>query len=286
MSKQLGEATVHHGLKNIWYHKGVKPMRVLPTTDRKVERTWHLFDACNQPLGKMTTRIAKLLQGKHKPNYMPTKDQGDFVVVLNCAKVHLTDNNPRITHVKDRFKTKLYRRHTGWPGGLKEVTAFDWRMRRPEFLVEHGVKGQVARNKFRRARMTRLLCYPGPVHPWTNIFPEHPELQWKDDNILKANMDNYPTVKLEDDWVYDTLNYKRYTEIDGVLIEEDLPKFVEGYTEEPHKYPTNSYWDRTEIDSFKKFEQTQHEEAVSDLTERFKLMREEQERLDLESQVD
>ena len=211
---------------------------------------------------------------------MPTRDQGDFVVVVNCSKVHLTDNQPRQTHVKDRFKTKLYRRHTGWPGGLKEVTAFDWRMRRPEFLLEHGVKGQVAKNKFRKARMTRLLCYPGPVHPWSNIFPDHPELRWKNEDPTDPDDSKFPELELEEDWVYDALNMKRYKEIDGVLMEEDLPRFVEGHTEEPHKYPTSSYWDEEELDSLKKFEHKQHEEAVNELTERFRVMREQQELLD------
>jgi large subunit ribosomal protein L13 len=221
----------------------------------------------------MTTRISKLLMGKHKPTYIPTKDDGDFVVVVNCFHAHLTDNQPRRTHVKDRFKTKLYRRHTGWPGGLKEVKAYDWRMRRPEFLIEHAVKGQLSKNRFRKSRLSRLLCYPGPVHPWTSVFPDHPELRWQEDDIEEIDESKYPDLEFEDGWVYDTLNMKRYQEIDGIIMEEDLPRYVPGYTVEPHKYPTSSYFDTREIDDLKKIEVSMREEKEQQLQERLASLR-------------
>lgn len=277
---------VNHALKSIWYHKGVQPRKkILELEQHHVERTWHLFDARNQPLGKMTTRIGKLLQGKHKPNFCMKQDRGDFVVVVNCFDVHLTDNQPRDTHVKDRFKTKIYRRHTGWPGGLKEITAFDWRSRRPEFLIEHAVKGQIPGNKFRQARLSRLLCYPGPVHPWTEVFPNHQELRWHDHEAAILDDSKVPELQLEDGWVYDNALKKRYTEVDGVVVEEDLPTLLPGFSEAAHPFPTAAFWDPNETEKFKKIEWTMREKKEQELLARWNALRELQARIEAQQKA-
>lgn len=122
----------------------------------EVERKWHLIDADGQVLGRMATRIADLLRGKGKPEYTPHTDTGDFVVVINAAKVKLTGK-------KDEQKT--YTRYSGYPGGLKTIPVARVRERHPERLVEHAVAGMVPKSKLGRALLTKLKVYAGPEHP-------------------------------------------------------------------------------------------------------------------------
>lgn len=117
---------------------------------------WHLVDAEGQVLGRMATMIANLLRGKDKASYTPHVDTGDFVVVINAAKVKLTGK-------KD--EQKYYTRYSGYPGGLKVIPVQRVRERHPERLVEHAVAGMIPKSRLGRAVLTKLKVYPGPEHP-------------------------------------------------------------------------------------------------------------------------
>ncbi len=122
----------------------------------EVSRKWHLIDADGQVLGRMATRIADLLRGKGKAEFTPHMDTGDFVVVINAAKVKLTGK-------KDLQKT--YTRYSGYPGGLKTIPVARVRERHPERLVEHAVAGMMPKNKLGRALLLKLKVYAGAEHP-------------------------------------------------------------------------------------------------------------------------
>jgi len=117
---------------------------------------WHVIDANGQVLGRIATLAARLLQGKHKPIYTPFLDAGDHVVVVNAATVKLTGN-------KD--DQKIYRRHSGYEGGLREERARIVRQRRPERLVEEAVHGMLPKTKLGAAMYRKLKVYAGPDHP-------------------------------------------------------------------------------------------------------------------------
>jgi large subunit ribosomal protein L13 len=120
-----------------------------------VQRKWYVLDAAGKPLGRTAATAAKLLRGKHKPDYTPNVDCGDFVVVVNVAKAVLTGKKA------DR---KIYRHHTGWIGHLKEVKYRILMEERPEFAMELAVKGMLPKNTLGRSALTRLKLYTGPDH--------------------------------------------------------------------------------------------------------------------------
>jgi large subunit ribosomal protein L13 len=120
------------------------------------ERRWFLVDAEGMVLGRLATRVAGLLRGKGKPTFTPSVDGGDFVIVVNAAKVRLTGK---------KEKEKLYRRHTGYPGGVRTMTAAELRAKHPERLVRYAVEGMLPKNRLGRALATKLKVYPGPEHP-------------------------------------------------------------------------------------------------------------------------
>jgi large subunit ribosomal protein L13 len=120
------------------------------------ERRWHVIDADGRVLGRIATAAAKLLQGKHKSAYTPFLDGGDHVVVINAAKVRLTGR-------KD--EQKLYRQHSGYEGGLREVRAKDVRQRKPIKLVEEAVRGMLPKTKLGDAMYRKLKVYAGSDHP-------------------------------------------------------------------------------------------------------------------------
>ena len=133
-----------------------------PLYQKDLTRTWHLFDAKDQVVGRMAGRIAHLLVGKHKPNYDPSHDAGDYVVVLNSKHLHFTGK---------KWQQKLYRYHTGYVGGLKEIPAERWRFTRSERILKHAVAGMIHSNKLKIPRLNRLKIYPGLVHPHAAQFP-------------------------------------------------------------------------------------------------------------------
>jgi large subunit ribosomal protein L13 len=117
---------------------------------------WHLIDADGRVLGRLATQTARLLQGKHKPTYTPFVDTGDFVIVVNAAKVKLTGR---------KEDQKIYRQHSGYEGGLREERARLRRQRKPERLVEDAVHGMLPKTKLGAAMFRKLKVYAGPDHP-------------------------------------------------------------------------------------------------------------------------
>ncbi len=126
-----------------------------PSAD-EVQNDWYVIDVADLVLGRVATRIAMVLMGKHKPDYTPFLKTGDHVVVLNAENVVLTGN---------KEEKKLYRHHTGYPGGLKETTAGNLRASHPERLVEFAVQRMLPKNKLGRQLGSRLKVYAGPTHP-------------------------------------------------------------------------------------------------------------------------
>ena len=121
-----------------------------------VERRWHVIDAGQQVLGRVATVAARLLQGKHKPQYAPFLDTGDFVIITNAQQVKLTGA---------KEEQKLYRRHSGYPGGLREERAKTLRQRIPTRLVETAVRGMLPKTKLGKQMYRKLKVYAGSEHP-------------------------------------------------------------------------------------------------------------------------
>jgi large subunit ribosomal protein L13 len=124
--------------------------------DIEASREWYVVDAAGQNLGRLATQIATLLRGKHKPLYTPGLDCGDFVIVVNADKVHVTGR---------KLDQKFYYRYSGYPGGLTEISLRDQLAKHPERVIEAAVKGMLARNRLRRQLIRKLKVYSGPQHP-------------------------------------------------------------------------------------------------------------------------
>jgi large subunit ribosomal protein L13 len=129
----------------------------------QIESRWHLLDADGQVLGRLASRAAMLLMGKHKPDYTPFLATGDHVVVINAAKVRLTGN---------KEQDKIYRRYSGYPGGLKEITAAKLRASRPERMVEEAIAGMLPKNKLGKQIVRHLRVYRGAQHPHAGQNPQ------------------------------------------------------------------------------------------------------------------
>ena len=123
-----------------------------------IEREWHIIDASDEVLGRLATRIAGLLMGKHKPIFSRHLDVGDFVVIINADKVRVTGN---------KAKQKMYYHHSGYPGGLKSVSLEKMMQTHPNRVIEHAVKGMLPRNKLNAGMMKRIKVYSGDSHPHT-----------------------------------------------------------------------------------------------------------------------
>lgn len=117
---------------------------------------WHVVDADGQPLGRLATKVATLLMGKHKPSYTPFLDTGDFVVVVNAAKVKLTGN---------KEEQKMYRRHSGYPGALKETTFKVMREKHPDRIIQFAVSGMLPKTTLGKHMLKKLKVYAGDQHP-------------------------------------------------------------------------------------------------------------------------
>ena len=133
----------------------------------EVKNDWYVLDCDNQVLGRLATRAAVLLMGKHKPDYTPFLKTGDHVVVVNAEKIKLTGR---------KEEQKKYRRHSGYPGGLKESTAREVRAKFPERLIEEAVLGMLPKNKLGKQLARRLKIYAGPAHPHEAQQPRQMEL--------------------------------------------------------------------------------------------------------------
>ena len=138
-------------------------MKTYQPKHKDIKRDWHLIDAEGQILGRMATQIAKFLMGKHKPNYATHMDMGDYVVVINAEKIVLTGR---------KKKQKVYRRHSGYPGGFKEISFEKMISERPERVTELAVSGMLPGNRLKKKRMRRLKVVAGPKNPYESKFKE------------------------------------------------------------------------------------------------------------------
>jgi len=128
-----------------------------------VTRKWYILDAAGTPLGRTATEAANLLRGKHKPDYTPNVDCGDFVIVINCAEAVLTGK---------KLEQKFYRRHSGWVGGLKETSYKRIMETKPEFAMAQAVRGMMSKNTRDRGALKRLRVFSGPEHTHIAQKPE------------------------------------------------------------------------------------------------------------------
>lgn len=128
-----------------------------------VQRNWYVVDGTNQTVGRMCSRIAAILRGKHKASYTPHVDTGDYIIVTNCEKVKLSGN---------KMDQKVYDTFSGYPGGRKEELATDLQKRRPEVIIERAVKGMLPKNRLGRKMYKKLFVYAGGTHPHTAQQPK------------------------------------------------------------------------------------------------------------------
>ncbi len=138
-------------------------MATISAKKNEVERTWYVVDAENKVLGRLATQVAAVLRGKHKPIFTPHVDTGDFVVVINAGKVHLTGS---------KLDKKMYYRHSGYPGGIKSSSAGELLENKPETIIKHAVRGMLPKNKLGREQFRKLKVYPGKEHPHTSQMPQ------------------------------------------------------------------------------------------------------------------
>jgi large subunit ribosomal protein L13 len=139
----------------------------IPSQD-SIERNWYVVDAAEQRLGRLASEIAMILRGKNKPTFTPHLDTGDFVIVVNAEKVVVTG--------KKRTQ-KLYRRHSGRPGGMKTETFAKLQGRIPERIIEHAVRGMLPKSSLGKQLFTKLKVYPGPSHPHESQQPQELKIQ-------------------------------------------------------------------------------------------------------------
>jgi large subunit ribosomal protein L13 len=127
----------------------------------QIKREWHHIDVADQVLGRAATKIALLLMGKNKPNFVRNLDCGDYVVVVNAKSVRVTGN---------KEQQKVYARHSGYPGGFKSETLRELRNRKPEDIIVHAVKGMLPNNRLRKRMLARLFIYAGENHDYKDKF--------------------------------------------------------------------------------------------------------------------
>ena len=131
--------------------------------ESEIERRWFVVDATDQTLGRLATRIARVLSGKDKPTYTANLDTGDHVIILNAGKVAVS---------RDKIETKIYARHSGYPGGFKEESLGHLLERRPEEVIRRAIKGMMPHNKLGAQQLRKLKIYAGSDHPHQAQRPE------------------------------------------------------------------------------------------------------------------
>lgn len=142
-------------------------MKTTFVNTKEVDRKWYIFDAEGKTLGRFATEIANILRGKSKPSFSPNHDNGDFVIVINADKFHLTGK---------KMDEKMYYRHSGYLGGLKEETAKEVLAKKPEKIVFEAIKGMIPRTRLRKDILAKLKVYAGSEHPHEAQKPINLEL--------------------------------------------------------------------------------------------------------------
>jgi len=132
-----------------------------------IEKKWYLIDASGKTLGRLASKVATILRGKNKPSYVPFMDHGDFVIIVNAEKVHVTGK---------KRENKVYWRYTGYPGGLRLTKLKDVMEKDPTFVIKHAVKGMLPHNRLGRRMLKKLKVYAGPEHPHKAQKPEPIEI--------------------------------------------------------------------------------------------------------------
>lgn len=141
--------------------------RTYVTKREDIERDWYVVDASGQTLGRLASEVAQIIRGKHKPTFSPAVDVGDYVIVVNAEKIHVTGR---------KLDQKMYYRHSGYPGGLKELTLGRMLEEHPTRVIELAVKGMLPKNTLGRKMVKKLKVYAGPDHPHQAQQPEALEL--------------------------------------------------------------------------------------------------------------
>ena len=131
-------------------------MKTFSPTPKDIKHDWYVVDAQDQVLGRLASQIAHRLRGKHKPEFAPHVDNGDFIIVINCEKIKVTGT---------KMTNKLYRRHSGWVGGLRTTALGDMLREKPERLIMMAVRGMLPKNKLGHAMLKKLKVYAGAEHP-------------------------------------------------------------------------------------------------------------------------
>ena len=142
-------------------------MKTISVREQDIQRDWVVVDAQGETLGRLATRVATLLRGKHKPDFTPHVDCGDYVIVVNAEKIHVTGQ---------KMSQKKYYRHSGYPGGLKQITLQDQLKKFPNRVIESAVRGMLPRNRLGRQMFKKLKVYAGPNHPHQAQQPKSLEL--------------------------------------------------------------------------------------------------------------
>ena len=142
-------------------------MATFSAKKKEIERSWFLVDAENKVLGRLAAKVAAVLRGKHKPVFTPHVDTGDFVIVINAEKIHLTGA---------KLDNKMYYRHSGYPGGIKGVSAGEMLDKKPEAIIQHAVRGMLPKNKLGRQQLRKLKVYAGTEHPHESQMPQELKL--------------------------------------------------------------------------------------------------------------
>jgi large subunit ribosomal protein L13 len=144
-----------------------KLQKTFTPTPADIKREWFLVDATDQTLGRLASDVANILRGKHKPTYAPHFDGGDFIVIVNAEKVAVTGN---------KAEQKVYYRHSGYPGGLSELSFEQMQERYPERIIENAVRGMIPKNRLGRQVLTKLKVYAGSEHPHAAQNPQPLEI--------------------------------------------------------------------------------------------------------------
>ena len=147
-----------------------KLQRTFSPKPSDIERSWFVIDADNVPLGRLASEVAQILRGKNKPTYAPHMDGGDFVIVVNADKIHVSGN---------KETEKIYYRHSGYPGGLRADTLSQVRKNHPERLIEAAIRGMLPKNRLGRQIFRKLKVYAGPDHPHAAQKPEPLTLMYR-----------------------------------------------------------------------------------------------------------
>lgn len=143
-------------------------MKTFSAKAHEVKRDWYVIDASNKVLGRLASEVARRLRGKHKAEYTPHVDTGDYIIIMNAEKVSVTGR---------KFKDKRYYRHSGFPGGIKSASFSELQKRQPERIIEIAVKGMLPKNSLGREMYRKLKIYVGSEHPHTAQQPKLLEIE-------------------------------------------------------------------------------------------------------------